>query len=337
MKKDRILWIDISKGIGIILVVIGHVVESYHNSNLYLDNSLFKFLFNFVYSFHMPFFMIISGYLLSKSRNTGSKKSRVLKLLINYGIPYIFFSTLFIVMQNIMSNFVTINKYSSINELFLIFIKPKGFNWYLYALLIMHLICIIIPVEQYKFYLLIISLLCHFIYPFSKNYLDGTIIPPLLNFYLFFMVGYCSTEFITCVTKRKLLVFFAISGTILLLGDILLFEGLIKTSSVLRLFISISGSLCLITFSILISKWNLSPILSVLGKYSLPIYGLHALSISFSRHLLTRFHLNTASGILPLIICTILGTGIPYIVYLCSTKIWNLEFLFYPGKYIKIT
>lgn len=49
--KERETYIDIAKGIGIILVVIGHL----HGIN--------HIIHDFFYLFHMPLFFIISGYL----------------------------------------------------------------------------------------------------------------------------------------------------------------------------------------------------------------------------------------------------------------------------------
>lgn len=54
----RNYYIDYLKGILIFLVVLGHFT-SWTNSS--------DFLFKYIYSFHMPFFILISGYLFSKS------------------------------------------------------------------------------------------------------------------------------------------------------------------------------------------------------------------------------------------------------------------------------
>jgi len=51
MKEARNSSLDIAKGIGIILVVIGHL----HEAPL--------LLVKFIYSFHMPLFFILSGYI----------------------------------------------------------------------------------------------------------------------------------------------------------------------------------------------------------------------------------------------------------------------------------
>ena len=40
MEHKRIEWIDIAKGLLIILVVVGHVVSSYQSANMFSDSYL---------------------------------------------------------------------------------------------------------------------------------------------------------------------------------------------------------------------------------------------------------------------------------------------------------
>lgn len=83
MKKDRLLVADICRGIAIILVVWWHFViqvfQQYVNAN---DVGVVRF----IYSFHMPLFMLISGYFFYRSNNTRSfgeiVKNRIKTLLI---------------------------------------------------------------------------------------------------------------------------------------------------------------------------------------------------------------------------------------------------------------
>lgn len=57
--NNRIEYIDILRGFAIFLVTLGHVLEKsgYHESSL----------FAFIYSFHMPLFFCISGYVCALS------------------------------------------------------------------------------------------------------------------------------------------------------------------------------------------------------------------------------------------------------------------------------
>lgn len=57
--KERVRWIDISRGIAIILVVMAHVISSYQETGMYKDSAAFAFIHQFTYSFVMPVFMIV--------------------------------------------------------------------------------------------------------------------------------------------------------------------------------------------------------------------------------------------------------------------------------------
>ncbi|PWG05636.1 acyltransferase family protein [Polaribacter aquimarinus] len=72
--KERINWIDVLKGFGIILVVYGHN---------------YPFLETYIYSFHMPLFFFLAGIFHPKRINFSVIKKRAFQIL----IPYFFWST----------------------------------------------------------------------------------------------------------------------------------------------------------------------------------------------------------------------------------------------------
>ena len=73
---ERIVWIDIAKGIGIILVVLGHV-----NYVSDIDYNIIRV----VYMFHMPLFFFLSGYLYKKNTDTkGFVKNKFQQLMVPY-------------------------------------------------------------------------------------------------------------------------------------------------------------------------------------------------------------------------------------------------------------
>ena len=80
MSQKRNITIDAIKAVAILLVVLGHSIQygcgsEYLESNAYFQNPLFEY----IYSFHMPLFAMISGYLFNQ---TVSKRSFI-EVIIN--------------------------------------------------------------------------------------------------------------------------------------------------------------------------------------------------------------------------------------------------------------
>ncbi len=61
-KQHRILWLDATKAFAIVCVVLGHVIMWTFPGDPYHDNRAFCFL----YAFHMPLFMAVSGYFIER-------------------------------------------------------------------------------------------------------------------------------------------------------------------------------------------------------------------------------------------------------------------------------
>ena len=82
--NKRVKWVDVLKGIGIFLVVMGH-------------NQTSKYLGTYFSSFHMPLFFLIAGYLYDSEKYNGFVKlikSRTKGII----VPFLFFSLLSLVM-----------------------------------------------------------------------------------------------------------------------------------------------------------------------------------------------------------------------------------------------
>ena len=88
---NRDLTLDLTKGILITLVVLGHCIqyslgEEWLTSSQFFENIVFKI----IYSFHMPLFMMISGYLFCNSNKRNFKQLMTSKLKA-IGIPMLSF------------------------------------------------------------------------------------------------------------------------------------------------------------------------------------------------------------------------------------------------------
>src|SRR5689334_5733384 len=71
--RDRIAWIDFVKGIAIILVVYGHVIQGAAYGGLVDGWKFFPLSEAFIYSFHMPAFFFVSGMLSGRSLEKGTR------------------------------------------------------------------------------------------------------------------------------------------------------------------------------------------------------------------------------------------------------------------------
>lgn len=86
--KSRFLELDIAKAIGIIAVVVGHCIQcgngqEYYNSLFFFDNIGYKF----IYSFHMPLLMLISGYLFAFSVKKRKLSTIIIRRILQIIIP----------------------------------------------------------------------------------------------------------------------------------------------------------------------------------------------------------------------------------------------------------
>lgn len=101
--KKRDLFPDIVKGIAIILVVIGHSIQ-YGSGKHYLENESFfqNALFKIIYSFHMPLFMLISGYFFYFSCNRYSFREGVISRFTKVLLPVIVWATLYFIVYMLL-------------------------------------------------------------------------------------------------------------------------------------------------------------------------------------------------------------------------------------------
>ncbi len=335
--KERIAWIDYVKGVAIVCVVLGHVVSSYHNSNLYLNNYLFNFTHQFVYSFHMALFLIVSGYLVSRGKKVSSKRKQAIQTIINYGIPYIVFSALWCFLKMVMPGHR--NTPLTLNDLMLIPVYPISFMWFIYTLLLMHLIHIYVASNCWKIKIFHLAFAggVYFLQPCLVRQFDwirfsDCIISDFFNNYIFFLIGAYLAEHIAAWGPRFIKVITIISGMVLIWGNVICFNFNLPISRIVSFILAVVGSLFIITLCMQLEH---NKLIEYLGRRSLPIYVLHALAISATRLLLTKFNLNICYGILSLVICTFVGCVFPIVAYQISTKIWKLDGCFYPGKYLK--
>lgn len=91
-KTNRIEWLDACKGFAIVLVVIGHVLSGYIGKGLFAEHlPEMHYTYELIYSFHMPLFFILSGYVfqIAYSANAIQRKVRFKLQIMNNIYIYI--------------------------------------------------------------------------------------------------------------------------------------------------------------------------------------------------------------------------------------------------------
>ena len=137
--KNRLNFIDVAKGIGIILVVLGHL------------NSAEQPVRNFIYSFHMPFFFVVSGMFFSEKTDFKTLFIKSVKTLL---VPYLIFIAVDALVYMAMNSFTTDSVIFALKTRLL---SATGLRlritnlpiWFLFALFIIRLIYHFISKNKY--------------------------------------------------------------------------------------------------------------------------------------------------------------------------------------------
>lgn len=131
MERKRLIWADSLKGVLIILVVLGHAIQ-YTIGNECYENRLW----NIIYSFHMPAFMAVSGYLafrLNSSAGGGNLRKFVSRRFRQLLIPFFLWTLVWAFIKGSIS----------INVFFNYLLYPGSGLWFLWVLFIINVIFVL--------------------------------------------------------------------------------------------------------------------------------------------------------------------------------------------------
>ncbi|MFD5481248.1 acyltransferase family protein [Streptomyces hawaiiensis] len=120
--KQRDSFFDNAKYLAIVLVAMGHAWEPLKG-----DSRTLEAAYQVVYAFHMPAFIIISGYF---SRSFDMRPDRLKRLITGVAVPYIIFETAYPLFKRVIDN----DPHQEISLL-----DPWYLTWFLVALFIWRL------------------------------------------------------------------------------------------------------------------------------------------------------------------------------------------------------
>ena len=282
--EKRNEFLDILKGVAIILVIIGHCIQygsgsNYFSQEMYYSNGLFKF----IYSFHMPIFMLISGYFYYFTIKKYSTKEIIKSRFTNLLLPIFAFAIIKYLLNVILKLHMFNGVVSYVIRFFIICFSNL---WFLWAIFVCSLGVLLIN-KLFKDNIIIYGLI--FIISF---FIPDPIFLNLYKFmYPYFLTGYLINKYnkigevksivvnkkyfiITSVVYFLLLVLYNKNSYIYTTGHFILRDKAIffLLNDIYRMIIGFIGSLFITMIMYFIyKKVKLNPLIYI-GKKSLGIY-----------------------------------------------------------------
>lgn len=290
--------IDALKGFGILCVVLGHALQFSFSE---FDNNVF---FKIIYSFHMPLFFFLSGYVAYETKiyNKCNFSYCIKNKFIHLVIPFL--SWYFIVKYILHGEFMDqdLIKYSTT-----LVYSPDVSLWFLWILFLVFIAVYsyfkiqIMDVRKKIFIsLLILSLIILF-----RNQKS---IQLLIYYIPFFMIGYLVSKYWNILEKifTSSKVFFI--SIILYALLLIVWKRMPENHHFLEILTVysikyITASIAIILLFSVSDKLSKINILSLVGYYSLDIYIIHFSLFFLTRSFFDIFHLETSGSYLYILFC----------------------------------
>lgn len=269
--------IDVAKGVGILLVIVGHCFPDASTLEGITVPAL-RLLHDVIYTFHMPTMFMLAGFLAQRilrlnSINARSKYigDRFVRLI----IPYCTIGLLYMPIKMVLSKFAS--QPYDIRNFWQIVVgeNPDGGLWYLWALFVIQFILAIFLSKKNLKYTLIISAIMSLIityFSFAFYRIDDAI------YYSFFVLLGIAIGSVYEQYKEKQCI--AVTIIILAIFSGSVFLTVSQEITVFRFMCGTCGSLLVLLISAYISNKRYAQIyrmLRYIGRYSMDIYVMHGI------------------------------------------------------------
>ncbi len=180
MNNKRLTYLDLARGIGILLVVLGHLE--------YISESVR----GFISAFHMPLFFVISGCLIALKNETNTDfKTLITKKAHGLLIPYLWFSLIYIPIDimNVCIHHIDMNTFIfNITSSFIF--SGVGVLWFLPALFIAEVSALLLIKKFIRPYIVIpVTVLLSILLYLSVYYFIPMTDPVLSNLFVYIISG----------------------------------------------------------------------------------------------------------------------------------------------------
>ncbi len=307
-------WILIAKGIGILLVVIGHFNPS-------VTPQWYRSLIEVVYSFHMPLFFLLSGFLYVYAKQ--ALGPLILNKLRRLVVPFISIGAIFFAVKWIVGRYATLDHPIGPSSILDLFLSPATsympLLWFMHALFLMFIAFVPLRaiLRSTSLVMLVVvvlntvwlpegvaslhKILAHFPFFIAGIWLRESGQLDLIRKAGWFRIG------ITCAILFGLIYWFGYSEAVYL--DAIAYP--------IRLALGLLGAMVVITISqrLDLANGRIAKVAGIAGLYSMTIYLLHTLFESGVRIIaFQRLHLGPEYFVVIAITAIAIGMIMPLLL-----------------------
>lgn len=330
--KDKINNLQIIRGGATLLVVLGHI------TTIAGQNPLVET----IYYFHMPLFFIISGFLfgykeIDRILENGASYQIgfMIKKLVSLGIPYLLFSSVYIVLNSILNKVVSTNSTASLSNILSLPWKPVAHYWFLLVLIIFFLvigfICRQRKCYEILIFLFVVGTITSIVVQPTKSDLIMKMCKNAPYFIGGILLGY-KYNYIIGIIKKYWIHFTVISTAMFFILTQVLSNVSFLVAQVCLVSMAYCGSIAFSGIIVWLSNRcsGINNIFTEIGNKSWYIFLIHSYFTAFVRAVMGKIFPTT--GCLPIEL--IAGTVVPicaglFVAYVCQ-KVQFFNYFFYP-------
>lgn len=290
MSDARSTWVDYAKGLGILLVVYGHVARGLMSAGIHLPETFFHTVDSVAYTFHMPLFFFLSGLFFRHSIRRRGRGRFVLSKIDTVVYPYLLWSIIQGLIEVLMSRYT--NGGASLKDVLSILWQPRAQFWFLYALFMVFVLAAVVYVRDAGLLAIMLWLVS------IALYLGQDTLPLVFN------LGFVWRNF-TFIAFGVLFSMYMERGGVPLLEKAMLPLGVIlvgaeyyfheilnltfKQYGAWTLALALLGVLFVSSLSMRLARAGLMKGMIALGQASMAIYLMHTIAASGVRVVLQKF------------------------------------------------
>lgn len=308
----RLDWVDAARGIGIVLVVFGHVWRGIWEAGMLSDAALFAGIDAAVYLFHMPFFFLVSGMFFEKSVLRDGVVASILKRCETLLYPLLLWSWVLAAFLLLAGSFTTRGAISPMDALLFPF-PPKDIFWFLWALFVIQIFCMLLVRASTA--VLVAILLLSFVATAIQPMLAGTdLLGGAVANLPFFLFGILITRRDLFGLRQNASIGFLGAGVFVLslAGAVLFGLQSAPLGTLLSLIATLGFCKMVYGFSPSISAGAMAAT-TYLGATSMAIYVMHVIPEAATRIGLVKLGVDAVW--LHVIVGTLAGVGLPLLAY----------------------